>query len=241
MTSQFQRTELLIGPGNIEKLKNRRVAVFGIGGVGGHAADALCRSGVGAIDIFDGDVVDITNINRQLIANHETVGHVKVDVMRKHLLLINPNAVITAYNIFFLPENSKDIDLSVYDYVIDAVDTMTAKIELVCQTAAVNVPIISSMGAANKLDPTGFEVADIYDTAVCPMARIMRRELRKRGIPALKVVYSKEEPVKNSSIDDSASDKCSSFQTERPLPASIAFVPPVAGLILAGEAIKDLL
>jgi len=224
MTDQFHRTVLLIGRENIELLKNRRVAVFGIGGVGGHAAEALCRCGVGNIDIFDGDVVDVTNINRQLIATHASVGRDKVDVMRERLLDINPGAAIEAYKLFYLPETAGDVDLSVYDYIVDAVDTMTAKIELVCKATALTVPIICSMGAANKLDPTIFEVADIYDTSVCPMARVMRGELRKRGIESLKVVYSKEVPIVK----------------EKP-PASISFVPPVAGLILASEVVKDLI
>ena len=230
MIDQFQRTALLIGSENIEKLKNRRVAVFGVGGVGGHAAEAFCRSGIGEIDIFDGDVVDITNINRQLIATHKTIGHDKVEVMRERLLEINPDALIKAHKIFYLPETADAIDLTVYDYVIDAVDTMTAKLELVCRTAAINVPLICSMGAANKLDPAAFEVADIYETSVCPMARIVRNELRKRGIKSLKVVYSKEPPLKSTAEHEG-----------RPIPASISFVPPVAGLILAGEVIKDLI
>jgi len=232
MNDQFQRTTLLIGAENIEKLKNRRVAVFGIGGVGGHAAEALCRSGIGEIDIFDGDFVDITNINRQLIATHKTVGCDKVEVMKERLLEINPEITIRAHKLFYLPETAETVDLSVYDYVIDAIDTMTAKLELVCRSVVDNVPIICSMGAANKLDPTAFEVADIYDTSVCPMARIMRSELRKRGVQSLKVVYSKEPPIK---IEEAFSTN------SRPLPASISFVPPVAGLILAGEVIKDLI
>jgi len=231
MSNQFQRTALLIGQENVDKLKSRRVAVFGIGGVGGHAAEALCRSGVGSIDVFDGDIVDITNINRQIIATSKTVGLDKVDVMRSRLLEINPEVKVQAFKVFYLPETADSVDLSVYDYVIDAVDTMTAKIELVCRTTAVKVPVISSMGAANKLDPTAFEVADIYNTSVCPMARIMRSELRKRGIEALKVVYSREKPRKVSDPKERT----------RPLPASISFVPPVAGLILAGEVVKDML
>jgi len=224
MADQFQRTALLIGQENIDRLKNRRVAVFGIGGVGGHAVEALCRSGVGMIDIFDGDVVDITNINRQLIATHKTIGRDKVEVMKERLLEINPHAIVEAFKLFYLPETSDKVDLSVYDYVIDAVDTMTAKLELVCRASALNVPVICSMGTANKLDPTVFEVADIFETSVCPMARIMRSELRKRGIEALKVVYSKEAPIIKS----------------KP-PASISFVPPAVGLILASEAIKHLI
>ena len=230
MIDQFQRTALLLGVENTKSLKNRRVAVFGVGGVGGHAAEALCRSGIGTIDVFDGDVVDVTNINRQLIATHKTIGRNKVDVMKERLLEINPEAIINAHKLFYLPETADSVDLSIYDYVIDAIDTMTAKLELACKAAAVNTPLLCSMGAANKLDPTAFEVADIYETSVCPMARIMRSELRKRGIESLKVVYSKEPPIKNATESEI-----------RPLPASISFVPPVAGLILAGEVIKDLI
>ena len=236
MIDQFQRTALLIGRENIDKLKNRRVAVFGVGGVGGHAAEALCRSGVGNIDIFDGDVVDITNINRQLIATHKTIGLNKADVMKERLLDINPDVKVGAYKLFYLPETADTVDLSVYDYIADAIDTMTAKIELVCRATALNIPIISSMGAANKLDPTAFKVADIYETSVCPMARIMRRELRKRGIEALKVVYSKETPMKKNETSQNVDESI----LQRPVPASISFVPPVAGLILAGEIIKHL-
>ena len=219
---------MLYGPDNIEKLKNRRVAVFGVGGVGGHCAEALCRSGVGAIDVFDGDIVDVTNINRQLIATHKTIGRDKVDVMRERLLEINPELRIVARKLFYLPSSAGEVDLSVYDYVVDAVDTMTAKLELVCRAAELGVPVISSMGAAFKLDPTAFEIADIYETSVCPMARIMRSELRKRGIKSLQVVYSKEPPVRQgggSSV----------------LPASNAFVPPVAGLIIASEVVARLI
>ena len=191
---QFARTALLYGRENVEKLKNRHVAIFGLGGVGGHCAEALCRSGVGALDLFDGDVVDITNINRQIIATHKTVGRDKVAVMQERLLEINPNAMIAANKIFYLPDTADCVDLSIYDYIVDAVDTIAAKLEIVCRAAALGIPVISSMGAANKFDPTRFEVADIYDTSVCPMARIMRSELRKRGITSLKVVYSKEPP-----------------------------------------------
>ena len=224
MNEQFQRTIELIGIDNINILKNRRVAVFGVGGVGGHAAEALCRSAIGAIDVFDGDIVDITNINRQLIATHKTIGRNKVDVIKERLLEINPDIVINAYKIFYLPDTADDVNLSCYDYVIDAVDTITAKLELAVRCKALNVPLICSMGAANKLDATAFEVADIYETSVCPVARIMRKELRERGIDSLKVVYSKEVPVKK----------------EKP-PSSISYVPPVAGLILAGEVIRDLI
>ena len=218
----FHRTRLLIGRENLENLKNRRVAVFGVGGVGGHCAEALCRCGVGNIDVFDGDVVDITNINRQLIATHNTIGRDKVDVMRERLLEINPDVIVCGFKLFYLPETAGEVDLSVYDYIVDAVDTITAKIELICRSIALTVPVISSMGAANKLDPTAFEVADIYETSVCPVARIMRSELRKRGVESLKVVFSKEVP-----------------RVKVKPPGSIAFVPPVVGLILASEVIKD--
>jgi len=233
----------------MEKLKSRRVAVFGIGGVGGHCAEALCRSGIGSIDIFDGDVVDITNINRQLIATHKTIGRDKVCAMSDRLLEINPDANISARKLFYLPETAGEVDLSVYDYIIDAVDTITAKLELICRATALGIPIISSMGAANKLDPTAFEVADIYATSVCPIARVLRNELRKRGVSALKVVYSKEPPIKpgsNQSINhQSMSIPNSEFRipdspVPRQTPASNAFVPPVAGLIIAAEVIKDI-
>ena len=233
---QFHRSALLFGWENIVKLKNRRVAVFGVGGVGGHCAEALCRSGVGAIDLFDGDIVDVTNINRQILATHKTIGRDKAAVMRERLLEINPGADIKAHKLFYLPDTADTVDLAAYSYIVDAVDTITAKIELICRAAALGVPVISSMGAANKLDPTAFEVADIYGTSVCPMARVMRNELRKRGVGALKVVYSKEQPVKP------LADKISPTSTERrQIPASNAFVPPVAGLIIAAEVIKDML
>ena len=226
MGDQFSRTALLYGKENIEKLRNRRVAVFGVGGVGGHCAEALCRMGVGAIDLFNGDIVDVTNINRQIIATFKTVGRDKVDVMRERLLEINPEAAIEARKLFYLPETADEADLSVYDYVVDAVDTMAAKLELVRRATTLGVPVISSMGAANKLDPTAFEVADIFETSVCPMARIMRNELRKRGVKSLKVVYSKEPPARRD---------------QGRIPASNAFVPPVAGLIIASEVVKELM
>jgi len=237
MPDQFSRTALLFGQENINKLKNRRVAVFGIGGVGGHCAEALCRSGLGNIDVFDGDTVDITNINRQIIATHSTVGRDKVVVMRERLTDINPGVVITARKLFYLPETASDVDLSVYDYIVDAIDTITAKLELVCRASVLDVPVISSMGAANKLDPAMFEVADIYDTSVCPVARIMRGELRKRGIESLKVVYSKEAPQKQE-YDPS---HLQFPDPSRPILASTSFTPPAAGLLLASEVVKDLL
>ena len=244
MSDRFSRTALLIGRDNVEKLKNRRVAVFGIGGVGGHCAEALCRAGVGALDLFDGDVVDVTNINRQIIATHKTVGRDKADAMRERLLEIAPDAAVRAYKLFYLPETADSVDLSIYDYIVDAVDTIAAKLEIVCRAAALGVAVISSMGAANKLDPTGFKVADIYETSVCPMARIMRNELRKRGVTSLKVVYSKESPLKPAAeeMDESGyADALAASGKRRMTPASISFVPPVAGLIMAGEVIKDLI
>ena len=224
MDGQFDRTALVLGREGVDTLERSRVAVFGLGGVGGSCAEALCRAGVGALGVFDGDVVDVTNINRQVIATHKTVGQDKANVMRERLLEINPRASITAYKIFYLPSTADDVDLSAYDYIVDAVDTMTAKLELVCRARALNIPIISSMGMGNKLDPTALEVADIFNTSVCPLARVMRNELRKRGCGSLKVVYSKEKPMVN----------------HRP-PGSVSFVPPVAGLIIAGEVIKGLL
>ena len=223
MSEQFSRTEGLLGEEAVKHLHNCRVAVFGVGGVGGFTVEALARSGVGIIDIIDKDTVCESNLNRQIIALHSTIGQDKVDVLKQRILDINPNAVVHAHKCFFLPETRGQFDFSQYDYVVDAVDTVTAKIELVMACSETGVPIISSMGAGNKLDPTAFEVADIYKTSVCPLARVMRHELKKRDVKCLKVVYSKEEPV-----------------VRRETPASIAFVPSVAGLIIAGEVIKDL-
>jgi len=237
MGERFDRTKRLLGADAMEKLKKAHVAVFGIGGVGGHAVDALVRSGISQITIVDSDEVALSNINRQLIANSHTIGRKKVEVMKEHLLEINPKVKVEMYDCFFLPETKELFDFSQYDYVIDAVDTVTAKLALVeaCQEAA--VPIISSMGAGNKLDPTAFEVADIYKTSVCPLAKVMRRELKKRGIKKLKVVYSKEEPLEPIADEDFVSDE---KRTRRATPGSNAFVPSVAGLILAGEVVKDI-
>ncbi len=223
MSDRFTRTEPVIGKEGLEKLWNSRVAVFGIGGVGGYAVEALVRAGVGTIDIIDKDDVDVTNINRQIIATQKTVGRDKVDVMKERICDIDPEITVNAHKCFFLPET--EWDFSQYDYVIDAIDTVTAKLDLIERAKAADVPVISSMGTGNKLDPTRFEVTTINKTSVCPLAKVMRRELKKRGITDLKVVYSQEEPLK---------------QGER-TPASISFVPPVAGLILAGEVIKDLI
>lgn len=235
MANQFSRTELLIGSENIEKLNNSRVAVFGIGGVGSFTAEALVRAGVGSIDLIDSDEVSVTNINRQIIALHSTVGKSKVDVARDRLLDINPNAVVVSHNMFFTAENAHELDFSNYDYVVDAIDTVTSKLLLVQQANESNTPIICSMGTGNKLDPTALEVADIYDTSVCPLARVMRTELRKRGVKELKVVYSKEEPLKPADSDEKMP------QGRRQTPGSVSFVPSVAGLIIAGEVIKDLI
>ncbi len=230
MKEEFTRTAMLIGEAAVKQLSTARVAVFGIGGVGGYIVEALARSGVGSFDLIDSDTVNITNINRQIIATCDTLGKYKVDAMKDRILSINPDAKVEVYRKFYLPENSSEFDFSKYDYVVDAVDTVTAKIEIILNAKKSNVPVISSMGTGNKLDPTRFEIADIYKTTVCPLARVMRRELKKRGVDSLKVLYSKEEPVK-SIADESG---------EKPIPASIAFVPSVAGLIIAGEVIKDL-
>jgi tRNA A37 threonylcarbamoyladenosine dehydratase len=248
MLNQFSRTQLLFGAEAMEKLSQSRVAVFGVGGVGGYAVEAMARSGVGTFDLIDDDKVCLTNLNRQIIATRKTVGKYKVDVMKERILDINPNAVVHVHKCFYLPENKDEFDFSQYSYVIDAVDTVTAKIQLVLDAKEAGVPIISSMGAGNKLDPTAFEVADIYKTSVCPLARVMRRELKKRNIKHLKVVYSKEQPTRpledmsiscrtNCICPPGAKHKCTE---RRDIPGSVAFVPSVAGLILAGEVIKDL-
>ncbi len=228
----FSRTAALIGEENLQKLKNARVAVFGVGGVGGYVVEALSRSGVGALDLIDKDVVSESNINRQIIALHSTVGKLKTEVAAARAKDINPDICIRVHNVFYLPETAKEFDFKEYDYVVDAIDTVSGKIALVEQAYAANVSIIAAMGAGNKLDPTKFEVADISKTSVCPLARVMRRELKKRGIDHLKVVYSKEEPLP-SSVKDEESGKV--------IPGSIAFVPSVVGLILAGEVVKDLI
>ena len=225
MLNQFSRTQLLIGADAIKKLSESRVAVFGIGGVGGYVAEALARSGVYKLDLIDKDEVSLTNINRQIIALHSTLGRAKVDVMKERILDINPEAEVRTYKCFYLPETRDLFDFSQYDYVVDAVDTVTAKIQLIVQAKERNVPIICSMGAGNKVVPTAFEVADISETSVCPLARVMRQECKKRGLTGVKVVYSKEKPA----------------VVTADFPASCAFVPSVAGLIIASEVIKDLI
>lgn len=233
----FGRTELLLGKEAMEKLAGAHVALFGLGGVGGHAFDALVRSGVGSITVVDGDVFSTSNINRQLLANLDTVGHPKTEAALAHAAGINPDACIRVHNRFFSPENADDFDFSSYDYVIDAIDSVKSKIELIMRSKAAGVPIISSMGAGNKLDPTAFEVSDIYKTSVCPLAKVMRTELKRRGVKSLKVVYSKEEPIKAVATGEKNAD---GSEIKRHAPGSIAFVPSVVGLILAGEVIKDL-
>lgn len=233
---RFSRTALLIGKDGVEKLNKSKVIVFGVGGVGGFAVEALARSGIGQIDVVDNDTVSFSNLNRQIIATVDTVGKNKVEVIKDRILSINPNAVVNTHNLFYSPETAKSFDFTKYDYIIDAIDSVTGKIELCVQAEKAGVPIISSMGAGNKLDPTAFEVSDIYKTSVCPLAKVMRRELKARGIKKLKVVYSKEEPIK---ITDTQGIEIP--EGKRQIPGSIAFVPSVVGLIIAGEAIKDLI
>lgn len=248
MLNQFSRTQLQFGAEGMEKLYGARVAVFGIGGVGGYTVEALARSGIGTLDIIDDDRVCLTNVNRQIFATRKTVGQYKVDVAESRILEINPNAVVNKYKTFYSPQTAEQFDFTQYDYIVDAIDTVTGKLELVQQADRAGVPIISSMGAGNKVDPTAFEVADIYGTSVCPLARVMRRELKKRGIQKLKVVYSKEPPL--TPIDDmtiscrthcicppGTARKCTQ---RRQVPGSNAFVPSVVGLIIAGEVVKDL-
>ena len=249
MLTQFSRTELLFGKEAMDKLAGSKVAVFGIGGVGGYVCEALVRSGVGAFDLIDDDKVCLTNLNRQIIATRSTVGKYKTDVMRDRMLDINPNVEVEVHKCFFLPENADDFPWDSYDYVVDAVDTVTAKIALVMKCKEKNIPIISSMGAGNKLDGSQFKVADIYKTKVCPLAKVMRRELKKRGVKKLKVVYSEEiptRPIEDMAIScrnhcicpPGAEHKCTE---RRDIPGSVAFVPSVAGLIIAGEVAKDLI
>ena len=249
MLNQFSRTQLLFGPDGMEKLYRARVAVFGIGGVGGYAVEALARSGVGTLDLIDDDRVCLTNLNRQLHATRKTVGKYKVDVAEERIHEINPDCVVHTYKTFYTPETASQFDFTKYDYVIDAIDTVTGKLELVTQANASGTPIISSMGAGNKMNPTAFEVANIYDTSVCPLAKVMRRECRKRGIKSLKVVYSKEPPIRpleDMSIScrqhcicpPGTARKC---VERRDIPGSVAFVPSVVGLIMAGEVIKDII
>lgn len=237
MLHQFSRTELLFGKDGMEKLSRSRVAVFGIGGVGGYTVEALARSGVGAIDLIDDDRVCLSNINRQIIATHKTIGRYKVDVAAERISEINPDCKVTTHKTFYMPNTSGEFDFIEYDFIVDAIDTVTGKLTIIENAKKSGAPVISSMGAGNKLDPTAFEVADIYQTSVCPLAKVMRRELKKRGIDSLKVVYSKEQPVQLSDKVVEGEDRGAA---RRSVPASNAFVPSVAGLIIAGEVIKDL-
>ena len=233
MKEQFSRTEMLIGNESVEKLKNSRVAVFGVGGVGGYVVEALARAGVGNITLIDNDTVSKSNINRQIIALSSTVGRLKTEVMRERILDINNEAKVDCVNKFVLPENIDEFDFSEYDYVVDAIDTVSGKLAIIEKAYGEGVPVISSMGTGNKLDPTKFEIADINKTSVCPLARVMRYELKKRGVKKLKVLYSKEEPVKPQIEDTNEKGKA--------VPASISFVPSAAGLIIGAEVIKDLI
>ena len=234
MLNEFSRTELIFGKGAMEKLAASRVAVFGIGGVGGYTVEALARSGIGAIDIIDNDTVAVTNVNRQIYATHATIGRFKVDVAMERIADINPDCKVKAYKTFFLPETSNEFNFSEYDYIVDAIDTVTGKIAIVEKANECGVPVISAMSAGNKVEPTAFEVADIKNTSVCPLARVMRRELAKRGIQHLKVVYSKEKPIVPEGDTEEDGNK-------RAIPGSTAFVPSVVGLIIAGEVVKDLI
>lgn len=255
MLNRFSRTQLLLGRDRMEMLRNARVAVFGIGGVGGYVVEALARSGVGRIDLIDNDVVSESNINRQIIATTDSIGRPKVEVAKERIRSIHPEAVVHAYQTFYMPDTAEQFDFTQYDYIVDAIDTVTGKIELIIQADKAKVPIISSMGAGNKMDPTAFRVTDIYKTKVCPLAKVMRRELKKRGIDKLKVVYSEEIPLTPLTKEDDttelyenapmspieeASEQGIQLLSRRQIPGSNAFVPSVAGLIIAGEIVKDL-
>lgn len=248
MLNQFSRTQLIYGKENMEKLSNARVAVFGIGGVGGYTVEALARSGVGTLDLIDDDKICLTNLNRQILATRKTVGKYKVDVAAERIHDINPDCVVNCYKTFYMPDTAEQFDFSQYDYVVDAIDTVTGKIMLVEQAKKSNTPVISSMGAGNKVNPAAFEVADIYETSVCPLAKVMRRELKKRGIKKLKVVYSKEKPIRpEEDLEISCRTHCicppgteRTCTVRRDIPGSNAFVPSVVGLIIAGEVVKDI-
>ena len=243
MREQFVRTAMLLGEDGIASLSQKRVAVFGIGGVGGHVVEALARSGVGHLDLIDNDTVNISNINRQIIATYDTIGQYKTQVMKKRIESINPDCTVTTYECFYLPQEREKFPFEKFDYIVDAIDTVTAKLDLAMAAYEMEIPMISSMGTGNKLDPTRLEVADIYETSVCPLAKVMRRELKARGIPKLKVVYSREvamTPLSVTSLKESSGISDSTGQVRRSTPGSCAFVPAVAGLILAGEVIREL-
>lgn len=233
MDGRFSRTELLLGGDAMERLRNARVAVFGVGGVGGYVVEALARSGIGMLDLIDSDTVSESNINRQIIALGSTIGQYKVDAAKARIADINPDCKVTAHRMFFMPETADQLDFSQYDYIVDAIDTVTGKIEIIMRAKSAGVPVISSMGAGNKLDPTAFVVTDIYKTSICPLARVMRREMKKRGVDSLKVVYSTEQAIAPRYSGETQ-------PSGKPVPGSNAFVPSVAGLIIAGEVIKDL-
>ncbi|MFX4262773.1 tRNA threonylcarbamoyladenosine dehydratase [Pelotomaculum propionicicum] len=249
MLNEFSRTEMLIGKAALEKLARSRVAVFGIGGVGSFVVEGLARAGVGGFVLVDDDCVSLTNINRQIHATRKTLGKPKVEVMRDRVLDINPRAEVILHKTFYMPENARELVRTDYSYIVDAVDTVTAKIDLVVSAKRLGIPVISSMGAGNKLDPTKFEIADLYETSICPLARVMRRELRKRGVKDLKVVYSKEEPLKPLETEDAGCETILLSESaadgpevvRRQVPGSISFVPSVAGLLIAAEVVKDLL
>lgn len=248
MINQFSRTEMLLGKDALLRLGSSRVAIFGVGGVGGYAVEALVRSGIGAIDLIDNDCVSLTNLNRQLLATHKTLGRAKVEVAAERIAEINPNCRVNIHNTFYLPQNNEQFNFSQYDYVVDAIDTVAGKIGLIVAAKETGVPIISAMGAGNKINPTMFEVADIYQTSVCPLAHVMRKELRRRHITDLKVVYSKEKPIRlyenrpfNSEEVPEVSEVNSLNTRRKDIPGSISFVPPVVGFIIASEVIKDLL
>ncbi len=228
MLNQFSRTELVVGKDGVEKLNNTKIAIFGLGGVGSFALEGLVRAGIGNLVLIDNDCVELTNLNRQILATHKTIGKPKVEIAKQRILDINPNANVEIHQEFFMPETEGILDDSI-DYIVDCIDTVTAKIELVVRAERLNIPIISCMGTGNKLEPTRFEVADIYKTSICPLAKVMRKELRNRGVKKLKVVYSKEEPIKSNKKD------------RNQVPGSISFVPSVAGLIIAGEVVKTIL
>jgi len=236
MKEQFIRTAMLLGEESIDRLQTKRVAVFGIGGVGGHVVEALARSGVGALDLIDNDVVSVSNINRQIIATYDTVGRYKTEVMKERILSINPECKVTIYNTFYLPEERDKFPFTEYDYIVDAIDTVTAKIDLAVLSQELSIPLISSMGTGNKLDPSQFEITDIYKTSVCPLAKVLRKELRDRGVNKLKVIYSKEEARKPLPLEEEAQNETK----RRATPGSTAFVPAVAGLMIAGEVIREL-
>lgn len=231
MSEEFSRTQMLLGEAAMERLRRAKVAVFGVGGVGGYVVEALARSGVGSFELIDNDLVSESNLNRQIIATRETIGRYKADVMRERILSINPGAEVQTRRCFYLPEKAAEFDFAGYSYVADAVDTVTAKLDIILRAQAAGTPVISSMGTGNKLNPAGLRVADIYETRVCPLAKVMRRELRKRGVERLKVVYSEEEPMRIGAQDGTAGR----------IPGSVAFVPPVAGMIMAGEIVRDLI